>query len=422
MIWHLLRHPLAFVFFFFFRYIRGMNLERVFKPGPALLILNHPSAFTDPIAFTYVFFPLRTRYMARGDVFKNPLAAFFFNQLGIIPIYRIQDQGKEGLLKNDTSYTQVIEALKKGQKVIVFAEGICIQDRRLKPIKKGVARLALLAQQALGKVELDIIPIGVNYTDPCRFRSGLWYHVGEPIQVNRYLQQYLQQPAKAQYELMLAMHQSLLPLVTHVDDARQQNTLPVLEKLYANTLKTPKAFWDKSHQMANALNALDLNTRERLEQTATEYSKTCLGLGILEQDVAEHPTAFWKSMFAIISLGCIAWPGLVIHVPVFWIARRMARRVKHVEFYTSALLTYVLIGGLLWYGVFWLSAAVFFNSAFIGYLFVLLFLISGIICVFCIDRLRMHWRRIIWWRMDQSVKESLQQKKSELRILSQSLN
>ena len=122
MIWHLLRHPLAFVFFFFFRYIRGMNLERVFKPGPALLILNHPSAFTDPIAFTYVFFPLRTRYMARGDVFKNPLAAFFFNQLGIIPIYRIQDQGKEGLLKNDTSYTRVIEALKKGQKVIVFAE------------------------------------------------------------------------------------------------------------------------------------------------------------------------------------------------------------------------------------------------------------------------------------------------------------
>src|SRR3954463_11311538 len=100
MIWHFLRYCLTFFFPVFYRRIQGRNLHYLHAPGPAVIAMNHPNAFTDPIMITYLAYPTRLYYMARGDAFKPGFVSWFLSGLGIVPVFRLQDAGREGLKKN----------------------------------------------------------------------------------------------------------------------------------------------------------------------------------------------------------------------------------------------------------------------------------------------------------------------------------
>ena len=141
MIWHFLRYLVTFTFPVFYKKIQAKNAANIQVKGPVIIAMNHPNAFTDPIAITFVTYPLRVRYLARGDAFKPGITSWFLEQLGIVPIFRIQDAGREGLKKNDEAYRRVNNLLKRNKKIIIFAEGLCIQERRLRPLKKGVSRM-----------------------------------------------------------------------------------------------------------------------------------------------------------------------------------------------------------------------------------------------------------------------------------------
>lgn len=416
MIWHFLSQPLAFVFFFFFKSIRVWNKSILNTPGPALLILNHPSAFTDPIAFTYVFYPLRTHYLAGGIYFRSSWAAFFLKQLGIIPIYRIQDGGKSGLKNNDITSARVIEALKQGKKVMIFAEGVSVQDRRLKPIKKGAARLAFEAQEALGTSPLHIIPIGVNYSDPSRFRSRLIYHIGEPISVLQYLPAYRQQPAKAQYDMIQRIYQHLVSLVIHVEPAQCQTVIPLVEKLLPQSTNAYDFNWRESKRRADAFNTLTVVQQEALEHKSLLYTKACLNHGLQEMYARQYPPYVpLITLVTLLCIGLLAWPGIMLHAPVIAISRWYAcNKVKHKEFYTSVLLTFVLGSGMVWYAVFFTLGYCYSGSVFIGFCTLIAFLSFGIISIGLIDLLRLQWQNWKWFRLKKSEQQYILTLKTEL--------
>lgn len=181
MVWHLIKYWISFLLPTFYKRIQGKNIHLLKVSGPAIIAMNHPNAFTDPILFTYVAYPVRTYYLARGDAFKPGLISWILEKIGIVPIFRIQDGGKEGLKKNDEAYRRVNHLLGKNSKIIVFAEGLCVQERRLRPLKKGVARMVFGAYTAIKDDRLMVYPVGVNYSQPDKFRSDLFYNVGEPI-------------------------------------------------------------------------------------------------------------------------------------------------------------------------------------------------------------------------------------------------
>ena len=131
MIWHILRYWISFVLPVFYKRIQGKNIKNIQTKGPVIIAMNHPNAFTDPILISQISYPVKLRYLARGDAFKPGLTAWLLSRIGIVPIFRIQDGGKEGLKKNEEAYRLVNQLLKKNAKVIVFAEGLCIQERRL---------------------------------------------------------------------------------------------------------------------------------------------------------------------------------------------------------------------------------------------------------------------------------------------------
>lgn len=236
MIWHLIKYWITFVLPGFYKRIQGKNVHFLKGKGPAIIAMNHPNAFTDPILFTYVAYPVRTYYLARGDAFKPGLIAWLLEKIGIVPIFRIQDGGKEGLKKNDAAYRRVNHLLKKKGKIIVFAEGLCVQERRLRPLKKGVSRMIFGAYEAINNDQLVVIPVGVNYNQPDKFRSNAFYNVGEPIPVKEFMPLFHENPAKANNAFLQALEPKLKALVTHINDKNYDQVVYRLEMMCKKNL------------------------------------------------------------------------------------------------------------------------------------------------------------------------------------------
>ena len=234
MIWHILKYLLSFTIPAFYRKIQIKNVRFLKNNHPMIIASNHPNAFMDPIAFSYMVYPPRVRYMARGDAFKPGLISKILESIGIIPIFRMQDAGAEGVKKNNESYKLVYNLLKRNKKVMIFAEGICIQEKRLRPIKKGVPRLIFSAQQEISDKEILIVPVCLNYSQPDKIGSTLFINVGDPFSIKNRMSEYLENPNKAMLSMMNELYQKMLPLIVHIENPNNdeifEKTCKVLEE------------------------------------------------------------------------------------------------------------------------------------------------------------------------------------------------
>jgi 1-acyl-sn-glycerol-3-phosphate acyltransferase len=95
----------------FFRHIHVSNIKSVPYDKPVILAANHPGAFLDPVLLSSIF-RKPVYFLVRGDVFKNPMARWFFTRINMIPIYRI-DEGFENIGKNIETTQLIAKALKK---------------------------------------------------------------------------------------------------------------------------------------------------------------------------------------------------------------------------------------------------------------------------------------------------------------------
>jgi 1-acyl-sn-glycerol-3-phosphate acyltransferase len=128
---------------------------------PKIIASNHPNSFFDAIVIA-VHYPEPIYFLARGDAFKKPVVARFLKALQLIPIYRLSE-GKENLSKNGATFDRCLSLFKKSRTILIFSEGLCVNEWRLRSLKKGTARLALMAKKA-AITNLKIQPTTLNYS------------------------------------------------------------------------------------------------------------------------------------------------------------------------------------------------------------------------------------------------------------------
>jgi glycerol-3-phosphate O-acyltransferase/dihydroxyacetone phosphate acyltransferase len=232
MLWHIVKYYMGFVIATYFKRYKIKGAHHLKVKGPVIIAMNHPNGFMDPIAFTGMIYPPRVRYLARGDAFKKGLASMLLESLGIIPIYRIQDGGKEGLKKNDATYDRVNQLLKRRKKIIIFAEGLCIQERRLRPLKKGVPRMIFGAMESGEVNDLTVVPVGVNYEAPSQFRTDLLFNIGEPIKVMDYMASYKEAPAKTMNQFLADLTPRMKELIVHIEYPQTEKAIENMEAIY----------------------------------------------------------------------------------------------------------------------------------------------------------------------------------------------
>ncbi|HYC28428.1 MAG TPA: 1-acyl-sn-glycerol-3-phosphate acyltransferase [Chitinophagaceae bacterium] len=128
---------------------------------PMILACSHPNSFFDALVMG-AYHPRRMHFLARGDAFKNQLAAKLLRMLNMIPIYRLSE-GKENLDNNQHTFDECIEVFRNNGCVLIFSEGVCVNEWRLRPLKKGTARLAWMCWEEEGVKNMIVQPVGLNY-------------------------------------------------------------------------------------------------------------------------------------------------------------------------------------------------------------------------------------------------------------------
>lgn len=139
------------------------NASAIPTDTPVLLASNHSGSFFDAVVIGSVLRqPIHT--LTRGDVFRNPKAAFWLRAIKLIPVFR-GSEGRENLKKIDTTLDECFSVMRDNGAVIIFSEGICVNEWNLRPLGKGTARMAHQAWHGEDAAfhRLPIVPTGITY-------------------------------------------------------------------------------------------------------------------------------------------------------------------------------------------------------------------------------------------------------------------
>jgi 1-acyl-sn-glycerol-3-phosphate acyltransferase len=123
----------------FCKEVHVKNKHLLDTKGPLFIIANHPNSFLDAIIIG-AYYNRRVFFLARGDVFEKRVYRYLLNALNMIPVYRLRE-GKEFLHLNDYAIRKSIQLISEGESVLIFIEGVCVNDHQLQPFKKGTARI-----------------------------------------------------------------------------------------------------------------------------------------------------------------------------------------------------------------------------------------------------------------------------------------
>jgi 1-acyl-sn-glycerol-3-phosphate acyltransferase len=161
----------------FCRKIIVNNRAMLMKGGPLLLASNHPNSFLDAIILD-ILFQKPIWSLARGDVFRNAFISKILTALKMFPVYRVSEV-VENLNSNYETFENCKKLFRDQGNVLIFSEGKCVNEWRLRPLKKGTARLAINSWEE--NIPLEVLPIGINYSSFHRFGKNVMINFGNII-------------------------------------------------------------------------------------------------------------------------------------------------------------------------------------------------------------------------------------------------
>ena len=233
----------------FFRRILVHNEHFLRTDAPLLIVANHPNTFMDPMLIAHLL-NQQVYFLANGGVF-NSITKILFKQLNMVPIYRKADASANVGInlreQNNKAFSTCYEYLGKKRTILIFPEGSSIIERRLRELKTGTARIALGAEfENDFELNLQILPIGVNYSDATRFRSEVFINIGAPISLKDFKEKYNPEMAEIVEnslektspvkELTEIIEEKLLELIIVTADEEEDKFIQNIEKIYKNRL------------------------------------------------------------------------------------------------------------------------------------------------------------------------------------------
>ena len=315
-------------------YIKGK--EHIPITGPVIFAPNHTSAFMDPILLgTEINRSLY--FLSRGDVFRKKFVARMLNWIHMIPIYR-KDESPDDFQKNQDIFQKCFDHLTKGGTLMIFPEGISKTERRLRPIKTGTARIALGAEaQNNFALNIKIVPIGINYSNPHHFRSDVFVNFGKPIMVSDYRALFEQDHWAAVEKLTERLKRELEDRVVIIEDERLDRIIRQIEILYRSKLRDESKPEEKAHQdfylSKDIVKAVEFHLRknpERLsnfEARIANYLKGLKRLGIRDTQVRSSRISlnlFWSIVYFILGFPLFLY-GFVFNYLPFKLADMLVR-------------------------------------------------------------------------------------------------
>jgi 1-acyl-sn-glycerol-3-phosphate acyltransferase len=190
---------------------------------PMILACNHPNSFLDAVIMD-ILFDQPIWSLTRGDAFLNKTVNNTLFKLKMLPVYR-PTEGVENLSENYKTFNACIEIFKRGGVVLIFSEGLCVNEWHLRSLKKGTARLAYKCIQE--NIPLKVLPVGINYSSYKRFGKNLFINFGNLFSVNDFDKNLSDGAFNQAFNNTL--QQALKPLVYEIEKNDSQKQKELLE-------------------------------------------------------------------------------------------------------------------------------------------------------------------------------------------------
>jgi glycerol-3-phosphate O-acyltransferase/dihydroxyacetone phosphate acyltransferase len=327
----------------FFKHIHVANFKNIPHNKPVVIACNHPGAFMDP-GFIGSIVRKPIHYITRGDVFANPITRVFLKGLNLNPIYRF-DEGFGNLAKNFDTIDELAEILKKNGIILIFSEGYSALDRRLRPLRKGTARIFLqIAREH--NLDIQLYASGITYTHKKNFRKSVMYSVSKPLFLKDYLTDFISHNQHAYHtfskelarriseNFVVVSHPECDKIVDqHINYYCSNEKLPLLPVVIYNGKKL-KALQELSKHI-NDLFVNDKQRFEQLQQDTNAYEEALHQNAITDFGLANKPLGFFAFVLMILGLP-FSIPGFYFWGMPYLISKRIAdKTVTRVDFYDS---------------------------------------------------------------------------------------
>ena len=382
---------------------------RATASGPQLGVSNHFGGFADPLILAHALDRV-PRFIARDVIWKYPIAKQVMEFARAIPVHKREDKGPKG---NDQMFRSTYAALDEGDLVVIFPEGITVDDPSIAPIKTGAARIALGAR-ADGVSGIQIVPMGIHYEDKASLRSKVFVYVGDPLDLDAEIVARVGPSGEIDATdravvdtLTEEIEESLrraAPNFTDWHEARALNRAAAVAIRNAEGLEVSVDYGEQSRLAAMLAQRPPGATQEVLD-AMNVYSEDLDAVGVDDAEMVDSLRSGWSFTLRVlwnVLLGILLLPfaalGLIINIvpmTLLWLIGRI--KAAPAMMATVKPLSAVLLFGVTWGLFIWRIAGV--ESVPGAAIWVLLLPLYLFALLAIVERVQLVWSALrTWWR------------------------
>jgi len=332
----------------FYRKIQVVNKHLIPKGKPIIFAPNHQNAVMDALAVvkTSGTSPV---FLARADAFRQPFVERLLNFFQMLPVYRQRD-GTSELVKNEEIFDITVGVLTRGNVLCLMPEGNHGNKRKLRPLVKGMFRIAFRAQKFFGQGDaVQIVPVGLDYEKYTNFRTKLFVNYGKPIPVSEYFRAYQDEPARAINTLRKRLSEELPQYMIDIRSEEYYDTYFSLRTIYNKSMRSHLNIQGKDlysrfradKEMIRILEETEKNDPERMQSIADKvhrYTKGVDKFGFRDWLFRRNSYSFLM-LIPLSILMLVALPlficGLIFNIIPYRLPLLLCKKFKDPQFHST---------------------------------------------------------------------------------------
>lgn len=247
-------------------------------------------------------------------------------------------------------YNSVIEVLERGECIGIFPEGGSHDRAEMLPLKAGVTIMALGTMARNPGLDVTIVPCGLNYFNPDKFRSRAIVEYGEPLKIDRRLVELFQAGGDSRREacgrLLDEIYYSLCSVTINVPDYETLQLVQATRRLYQPTSRKLSTFelLEVTRRFVKGYLAFkDQPKVKKLLSAILEYNKLLAHFHLCDHQVRTFQLsrfgAAWRfasQLCLLLVYGVTLLPAIVLNLPVMLLIDFISKRKAKKAVATSA--------------------------------------------------------------------------------------